>query len=137
VDKRLYFWEKIRNFKVVCSNTAVGVDEENEEEMRKKTKALWTSDPVHLSPAGYEKLADAVSKALESGLTRPVTQQQKRSGPVETVSKSKRARWVEDDEVTVSRERKSGKERGRGNFRGWRSRRGWFRGLRGGYRGKQ
>jgi hypothetical protein len=134
--KDFTFGKKIRNFKVVCSNTAVGVDEENEEEMRKKTKALWTSDPVHLSPAGYEKLATAVCKALESGLTRPVTNQQKRTGQVENVPQSKRARWVEDDEVTVSRERGGGKGRGRGNFRGWRPRRGWFRGQRGGYRGK-
>jgi hypothetical protein len=39
-------------------------------ENKKKLKEFWTSDPVHLSGAGYAKLPGDIVNKGESGLTR-------------------------------------------------------------------
>jgi hypothetical protein len=99
--KDFTFGKKIRNFKVICSNTIIGVEDEDEAEKRRKVKEYWSSDPVHLSSAGYEKIAEDLSKKAESGLTRPV--EKKREGGVMMGPSCKRARWIEEDDVTINR----------------------------------
>jgi hypothetical protein len=140
----LTFGKRIRNFKVVCSNTCIGFDEDEEVEKKKKLKEYWTSDPVHLSAAGYGKLASDIVKKGDQGMTRSVVTSEKRKEKVDKPTPApKRARWIEDDEVTAPRD--LGGHGGRGKF-GWRGRgrgRGWgprggggFRSNRGGHRGR-
>jgi hypothetical protein len=54
--KDLAFGKKIRNFKVVCSNSAVGMDDVTIEK-KKRLKLYKGKDPVHVPGVGYEKLA--------------------------------------------------------------------------------
>jgi hypothetical protein len=143
--KDFTYGKKIRNFKVICTNTSIGFDEEEEVENKKKLKEYWSSDPVHLSGAGYGKLAgDIVSKG-ENGLTRSSDSlARKRSSETKQPPAAKRARWVDDDEVTASRSTRGhhgrpgghyrGHFRGQSRGRGWWSKRGGrsFRGGRGG-----
>jgi hypothetical protein len=139
--KDFTFGKKIRNFKVVCSNTMVGVDDEDEEVQKKKVREMWTSDPVHLSGAGYEKMACELIKKSGSDFTRPATSGgEKRAGVKVSAPAVKRARWVEADEITAPRNRGGGHGyRGRGftRGRGWggRPRRPYGGGRGGGSRG--
>jgi hypothetical protein len=142
--KDFTFGKKIRNFKVICSNTIIGVEDEDEAEKRRKVKEYWSSDPVHLSSAGYEKIAEDLSNKAESGLTRPV--EKKREGGVMMGPSCKRARWIEEDDVTVNRSggrgggrggRGRGGGRSGGRNRGWWPRRSWFGSGRGGHRGSR
>ena len=51
-------WKRIKNFEVVCPGTTIWEDK------GKSTKALkmyWGSDPVHLTPKGYEELAEKLN----------------------------------------------------------------------------
>jgi hypothetical protein len=72
--KDLVFGKRIRNFRVMCSNSAIGLDEEDDVISKRQAKALYGKDPVHLSPVGYKKPASqrekATSSATSSGLMR-------------------------------------------------------------------
>jgi hypothetical protein len=115
----------------------IGLDEEEEMEGKAQLKTLWTSDPVHLSSAGYEKMARDLYKKSEGEFTRPTsTTSSKREANGPAGAPVKRARWIEEDEVTVSRNSTRGQGRGRGldrdggRGRGWRPR-GFWRGGKG------
>jgi hypothetical protein len=132
--KDFTYGKKIRNFKVICSNTSIGFDEEEEVEKKRKLKEFWSSDPVHLSAPGYTKLASDIVKKGESGLVRATSSlSEKRPGQPASKPPPKRARWVEDDEATAPRNQRGhgrGHGRGRGFFGGrgrwqkWRGRAG-------------
>jgi hypothetical protein len=105
-----------------------------------------TTDPVHLSSAGYGKLAAGLLKKLDCGMTR--AGKRKPEDVLENVRKradlsKKRASWVSADDVTAIRTDPGGfrgpggrGERGRGprgGGKGWRGdiRRGGGWGVRG------
>jgi hypothetical protein len=121
----------------------LGFDEEEEVEKKKKLKEFWSSDPVHLSGPGYTKLACDIVNKGESGLVRAASSLgDKRSGQPASKPPPKRAKWVEDDEVTAPRNhggRGRGHGRGKGFFGGrgrwqkWRGR----AGLQGSHRGRK
>jgi hypothetical protein len=104
--KDFTFGKRIRNFKVMCTVTAVGFDDNNEACDKNQLKNLMTADPMHLAAAGYEKLAKGMLKKLESGLTRPG--KRKPDDVLENDRKradlsKKRASWVSMDDVTAIR----------------------------------
>jgi hypothetical protein len=74
-------------------------------EKKKKLKEFWSSDPVHLSGPGYTKLASEVITKGESGLVRAASSLgNKRTGQPPSKPPPKRARWVEDDDVTATQD---------------------------------
>jgi hypothetical protein len=75
-----------------------------------QAKTIFGKDPVHLTPSGYEKLAKYCLKKAAGKFVHNIKRTETSSqGPEAPASMWKRARWVEDSEVTVER------YRGRGN----------------------
>jgi hypothetical protein len=124
--KDFTYGKKIRNFKVVCSLTAIGLDENYDAISKKELKEIVTTDPVHLAAGGYEKLATCLAVKASCGLTRPAKRKagdddrNQNKGPDLS---TKRARWVCTDDVTVQRTQSGGYRghrgfgpRGRGGF---------------------
>ena len=71
------------DFDIVCVSTTVGL--EGNPSKRDLAK-LWGSDPVHLTPAGYQKMAD---KLVEMAEAHRAKQQQLAPGPAKS-SQSKK-----------------------------------------------
>ena len=62
----------IKNYEVVCPATAMWQDNK---EIKKDLARYWGTDPVHLTPAGYEKLAEKLVEKATTNQTvkRPRT----------------------------------------------------------------
>jgi hypothetical protein len=135
--KDFTFGKKLRNFKVICPNTAVGCDGGDVSEV---LKMAWGRDPVHMTAAGYEKLASNLVECASCEMSRNV----KRPSETGTGAPSKKSRfdpalqrpsWVTEDDVTANRQGwpkpSSTWNFGGGRGRGGRGRgRGWRRGGR-------
>jgi hypothetical protein len=101
----------------MCSVSAVGLDENDEACDKNELKTLMTTDPVHLTSVGYEKLATGLLKKLDSGMTR--AGKRKPEEVLESVRKradlsKKRASWVSADDVTAIRSDPGGSRGSRG-----------------------
>ena len=82
---QIYSWlgdlahgKRIVDFEIVCVSTTVGLEGNPS---KKDLAKLWGSDPVHLTPAGYQKMAD---KIVEMAEAHRVKQQQHAPGPTKS-----------------------------------------------------
>ncbi len=83
------FVKKIQNFRVLCPNKMVGVEQRREEpidEEAAKTAALWDPDPVHPTGAAYRVIAEA----LETDAANPDARY---TNPGKTAPQSKKLRY--------------------------------------------
>jgi hypothetical protein len=125
--KDFTYGKKLRNFKVLCSNTAVGCDGDGD-----GLRAVWGKDPVHMNASGYEKLAVSLVDTSDTDLTRaPKRSSDSGAGAPAKMSRLdpalQRPSWVTADDVTANRQqwpRPGGRGRGGrgGRGGGWRGR---------------
>ena len=59
---------RILDYEVVCVSSIVGMEGNPS---KKELAKLWGSDPVHLTPAGYQKVAEKMVEMADSHRTKP------------------------------------------------------------------
>ena len=64
----LAYGKRIVDFDVVCVSTIVGMEGKPS---KKELAKLWGSDPVHLTSAGYQKMADKLVEKAEAHRMKP------------------------------------------------------------------
>ena len=72
---QIYTWlgdlahgKRIIDYEVVCVSALVGMEGNPS---KKELAKLWGSDPVHLTPAGYQKVADKLVEKAEAHRMKP------------------------------------------------------------------
>ena len=72
---QIYTWlgdlahgKRIIDYEVVCVSSIVGMEGNPS---KKELAKLWGSDPVHLTPAGYQKVADKLVEKAEAHRMKP------------------------------------------------------------------
>ena len=91
--------KRIVDFEIVCVSTSVGL--EGNPSKRDLAK-LWGSDPVHLTPAGYQKMADKIVELAEA---HRVKQQLHAPGPAKSsqAKKEERRPGLSTSDLTAGR----------------------------------
>jgi hypothetical protein len=146
--KDFTFSKRIRNFKVLSATEAVTISKGKILKNR-ELKANLGTDPVHLPPDGYAKLASVIVEQVDCAFTR--AKRKLLSGEQKQRVSSlcnKRQKWILEDDITANRsygqnqrggfnnrgQRGVRGQRGRGGQRGGQRGRGFFRAKF--YRGK-
>jgi hypothetical protein len=98
--KDFTFSKRIRNFKVISATEAVTISSGKIMKSR-ELKANLGTDPVHLTAAGYAKLAEVVLEQTGKEYTRA-----KRKAPIQGRKNNlchKRQKWIIEDDTTAHR----------------------------------
>ena len=79
--------KRIKNFEVVCPATTISTGDNIS---KRDLSAYWGGDPVHLTPAGYEKLGE---KLAEITVADPQLKKRERDSP-QPDTKSQHPAWT-------------------------------------------
>jgi hypothetical protein len=115
--KALSFTKRVRNFKVVCPNSMLGIDLDSTADENRLTD-YWETDPVHLTTFGYNSLADSI---LDMSVDVQFNRADERKKTVATKKKpvERRESRVMGDEAVATRTDSRGPwPRNRGQNRG-------------------
>ena len=61
--------KRITEYEVFCVSSAIGLEDNPS---KRELAKLWGSDPVHLTPEGYKKLAEKVLEKVASRKPKPL-----------------------------------------------------------------